>query len=75
MVVIADNGYWYHYLRIEGNGSEDQLVASKFSNRINTGASDSNHIRIIAIEGEGSLFINGYNVAKLNLEVESQEVV
>ena len=68
VVVIADNGYWYHYLRIKGNGSDDQLLSSKFSNRINTEPSGSNHIRIIAIGGEGSLFINGYNVAKLNLD-------
>ena len=68
VVVIADNGYWYHYLRTRGNGSEDQLIASNFSNHINIGPSDSNHIRIITIGEEGSLFINEYYVAKLNLD-------
>ena len=68
VVVITDDGYWYHYLRTKGNGSEDQLLSSNFSNRINTGLPGSNHIRVTAIGGEGSLFINGYNIAKLNLE-------
>ncbi len=67
-VFIDDNGSWYHYLRAEDNGGNDQLLSSSYSNYINTGSTDSNHIRIIAIGAEGSLFINGYYTAKLNLE-------
>lgn len=67
-VFIDDNGFWYHYLRTDDNEGNDRLLSSEFSNHVNTGPNDSNHIRIIATGTEGSLFINGYYTAKLNLE-------
>ena len=57
-VFVTQSERWYHYLRT-GDASSDQQVGSGFSTFINTDAYGSNFIRIIAIGGEGTLFVNG----------------
>ena len=64
-VVITQVGWWYHYLRT--GDSNDQPIGTGFSAAIATGAYGSNHIRVIAIGGEGVLFVNGEFVATLDL--------
>ena len=65
-VFVTQSERWYHYLRT-GDASSDQQVGSGFSTFINTDAYGSNFIRIIAIGGEGTLFVNGEFVATLDL--------
>ena len=65
-IFVTQAGRWHHYLRM-GDAPNDQQVGSGFSSTIATGAFDSNHIRIIAIGGEGTLFVNGEFVATLDL--------
>ena len=65
-VVIDDNGRWHHRLRT-GDVDSTERLASGFSPHISTNPSGSNHIRIIALDGEGWLFINGEYVDKLDL--------
>ena len=65
-IVITDAGWWYHDLRT-GDADSTQELAEDFSSDISTSPSGSNHIRIIALGGEGWLFINGSYVDKLDL--------
>ena len=65
-VFVTQAGKWYHYLRT-GDAANDQQVGSGISAAIAIGAFDSNHIRVIAIGGEGTLFVNGNFVATLDL--------
>ena len=65
-VTVTDAGRWYHYLRM-GDSSNEQLTGSGFSTAISTSASGSNLIRIIAVGGEGTLFVNGEFVSALDL--------
>ena len=64
-VVITQAGRWHHYLRI-GDG-EHQHLKNGSSTAIATGEYDSNHIRVIAIGGDGALLVNGKFVATLDL--------
>ncbi len=64
-VGVTQAGRWYHVLST-GDG-ERQDISNGFSAAIATGASDSNHIRVIVIGGEGTLFVNGKFVATLDL--------
>ncbi len=66
-VMTTDEGWWYHYLRLDGDGSNDQLLGSGFSSAIATEAHGSNFIRVVANGGEGALFVNGEFVAALDL--------
>ena len=65
-IVFTDAGWWYHDLRT-GDADSTQELAEETSSNISTSPSGSNHIRIIALGGEGWLFINGYYVDKLDL--------
>ncbi len=65
-VFVTQAGRWHHYLRT-GDAANDQQVGSGFSAAIAIGAFDSNHIRVIAIGGEGMLFVNGKFVTTLDL--------
>ena len=64
-VVVTEDGWWGHVLR--DRHGEDRHVDGGFSAAIGTGPFDSNFIRIIAIGGEGTLFVNGQFVAALDL--------
>ena len=65
IVIISNNGYWYHDLR-EGT-ADGETVASKYSPHINTSQGSTNHVRVIALEDVGWLFINGNYIAELDL--------
>ena len=65
-IVFTEAGWWYHDLRT-GDADSTQELAEETSSNISTSPSGSNHIRIIALGGEGWLFINGYYVDKLDL--------
>ena len=65
-VGIEESGRWFHYLRT-GDADSTQQLAGNSSSHISTSPSSSNHIRIIAIGGEGWLFINEAYVDKLDL--------
>lgn len=66
VIVVSSNGVWYHYLRT-GDVDTEQDLAANFSSHIDTTPHGSNHVRIIAKETEGWLFINGNFVATLDL--------
>ncbi len=65
-VVVVDDGRWHHGL-LTGDVDSTKRMASSTSPHVSTSPSGSNHIRIIALGGEGWLFINGYYVDKLDL--------
>ena len=64
--IVDESGRWLHYLRT-GDVESTQELAARFSAHISTDPSGSNHIRIIAIGGEGWLFVNGVYMDKLGL--------
>ena len=64
-VVITQAERWHHILRI-GDG-EHQRLKNGSSTAIATGEYDSNHIRVIAIGGDGALYVNGKFIATLDL--------
>ncbi len=66
VVGIEESGRWFHRLRT-GAVDSTQRLADDLSTQISTGPFGSNHIRIIALGGEGWLFINGAYVDKLDL--------
>ena len=63
-VVVEEFGRWFHDLR---TGNAESVLVEQDSPHISTGSSGSNHIRIIALGGAGSLFINGAYVDELDL--------
>ena len=65
-IIADDNRRWHHRLRI-GEADSTQQLADNNSSHISSGPSGSNHIRIIALDEEGWLFINGAYVDKLDL--------
>ena len=65
-VFVTESGHWYHYLRT-GDASNDQQLGSGLSTAIETGANESNHIRIAIIGEGGTLFVNGEFVTTLDL--------
>jgi hypothetical protein len=65
IVVIISTGYWYHYIREGTTASE--TVSSGYSPHIATSQGKTNHIRVIALEDVGWLFINGNYIAELDL--------
>ena len=67
IIIVHSDGFWYHYLRGEGDGESDLLIDSDYSSRISTALNDGNHLRIIANGSEGWFFINGEYVSKLDL--------
>ncbi len=66
-VVVTNLGRWFHYLRAGDGADRDQRIADGSSEHISTARNGSNHIRIIAMGGEGWLFINGVYTANLDL--------
>ena len=67
VVFITENGYYYHYLRKEGQ-EDDTRLAGRHISEINTGRGENNHIRIVADGKEGKLYINRQYVANLQLQ-------
>ena len=65
-VIIDQSGRWYHGLRT-GDADTTHGVADGRSSHIDTSASGSHHVRIVAIGRDGWLFVNGALVAKLEL--------
>ncbi len=65
-IIVNEDGWWAHRLRT-GDVDSTQHLAENSSSHISTSPSGSNHIRIIALGGEGWLFINGNYVDKLDL--------
>ena len=66
VVGIEESGGWFHRLRT-GAVDATQQMADDTSTHISTTPTGRNHIRVIAIGGEGWLFINGFYVARLEL--------
>ena len=65
-VGIDESGRWFHRLRT-GAGSEEQLAERDSRHLLATGPGGSNHLRIIALGGDGRLFVNGTYVGRLDL--------
>ena len=63
---IDESGRWFHRLRT-GSGSEEQLAERDSRHLLATGPGGSNHLRIIALGGDGRLFVNGTYVGRLDL--------
>ena len=66
LLAIHSSGSWYHSLRTGGVETEQDLK-QEYSNSIATGVDEMNHLRIIFVEDEGWLFINGTYIDKLDL--------
>ena len=66
VVVVTENGYWFHRLRT-GDTDSTQHLAERPSSSISTSASGSNHIRVIVVGSDGWLFVNGRYVERLQL--------
>ena len=64
-VVIASNRAWYHYVSKGENESEP--VQWAFSSLISTSVGSTNHVRVIALNDKGWLFINGTYAGELDL--------
>ena len=62
---LNDYGHWYHY-RLAGGADWTRLVAER-SEHVDTDPYGSNHVRVIALGVEGTLFLNGHYVATLDL--------
>ena len=69
-MVIASNRAWYHYVSQGENESEP--VQWAFSDQISTGVGSVNHVRVIALNDKGWLFINGTYAGELDLSGWSQ---
>ena len=66
LLALHSSGSWYHNLR-KGDVETEQELKQQFSNHIVTEVDQSNHLRIIFVEDEGWLFINGAYIDKLDL--------
>ncbi len=66
-VGVDQSGRWFHRLRSGYDESERRLGGRDSAHLLATGPSGSNHLRVIALGGEGSLFINGVYVGSLDL--------
>ena len=66
LLAVHNSGSWYHNLRTSDVETEQDLK-QEYSNHIATGIDANNHIRIIFLEDEGWLFINGTYIDKLEL--------
>ena len=65
-VGIDESGKWFHRLR-SGAGSEELLAEHDSADLISTGPDESNHLRFIALGGDGWLFLNDTYVEMLDL--------
>ena len=66
LLAVHNSGSWYHNLRT-GDVETEQELKQQYSNHIVSDVDESNHIRIIFVEDEGWLFINGTYIDKLDL--------
>ncbi len=66
LLAVHSSGSWYHNLRT-GDVEAEQELKQQYSNHITTGIDESNYIRIIFLDDEGWLFINGTYIDKLDL--------
>ena len=65
-VVITSDRRWYLGWR-ERSDAENQRLGGGTIQNFNTGAGGRNHLRVVAIEGRGWLFVNGDFVSALDL--------
>ena len=65
IIVVTDDGRWFHYLR-EGSPGSGWLVDSGTLD-LRTGVSDSNELRIVTIGDSGWFLVNGELVTRLDL--------
>ena len=65
-VLIHSGGNWSHYLRT-GSAGDDDLVQGGPSPAIETRGTARNHVRVVAADGAGWLFVNDAFVAELDL--------
>ncbi len=65
-IVVQENRRWHDDLRL-GVVNTTQGLVEKQSSHVTTTAYDTNHIRIIALGGDGWLFINGTYIDRLDL--------
>ena len=63
---IDESGKWFHRLR-SGAGLEELLAEHDSADLISTGPDESNHLRFIALGGDGWLFLNDTYVEMLDL--------
>ena len=63
---IDESGKWFHRLR-SGTGTEELLAEHDSADLISTGPDESNHLRFIALGGDGWLFLNDTYVEMLDL--------
>ena len=64
-VVIQSSGRFHHLKRIDGDSQ--QLAVMRVS-EINTAYPSRNHVRVVANGEEGTLYVNGYHIADLQLQ-------
>ena len=67
VVFIAEDGYFYHYLRTAADQESDPPLASAYVSAVNTSEGGSNHIRVVVDDAEGQLYVNGVRAASLDL--------
>lgn len=65
-VVVTSDGGWYHLLR-EGSPDDTQTMDSGWLSELHTGAGESNKVLIVTTGSRGSLYVNDYLVASLDL--------
>ena len=65
-VGFDESGRWFHRLRT-GTGPEKQLAERASTHLLDTAPDGSNHLRLIALGGDGRLFVNGTYVGRLDL--------
>ena len=68
-IIVSKYGYQrnWHHIQSSGTVEDRRQLAVDSSVHIDAGKDDGNHMRIIAMGPEGTLFINGRYVATLNL--------
>ena len=66
VLLIHRSGVWRHYLR-SGESGEYQLIEAASSSNIRTGIGAQNHLRVVAVDDIGWLFVNGAYEATLRL--------
>lgn len=63
-IVITSSSRWYYYSVTDGNWEH---IADSYENNIETGAKESNLLRLIATRESGMFFVNDEFVTKLDL--------
>ena len=65
-VVIEEDQWWSHWLRLEDSDSSQELAAQQ-SSWVSVAVPGDNHIRVIALGTKGWLFINDIYIDELDL--------